>query len=426
MKKREINILMVILTLTLLFVMSSCGKGDKAPAWVKNLPENTDLMVYFVGKSERDSNYANYLEAEAGALSDILVQFALYRGASVESTFDDHNGGPPGGEYTKSVQVDNSKITINESSAGLYKQAGWMDKKGVLYLLYAYAPGGKSSPSPEIPSYFKKQKFDNDHLYFTSMAVASKNTTELAIQAEQSARMQVLLWFGASVTGDLSDKTSSSDFTSEDNQDDFKALITCRSAVNIQSLSLREEAKEVKKEKDGKYYYYGLYSIENTLGANISEYECFSYNLKYYKDYLSDSFDKQVNFNGNRFSHSRPYEALPEVTYHGLPNWLTELLEAYPAESIIQGVGTENNYSVEVQNIRCAIRAVSDISRQLNTRVQTSVTEFKDENGKYFYQEFTTRQDSSMNTLGMYKIFDLVTEDNTMWQIWQVEKGHRL
>jgi hypothetical protein len=378
--------------------------GYVIPDWVQALPKSNDRVAYFVGKSERMENYENYLEAKAGALADVLMQFSVYKGAEVNAMFTDY------AINNKSMQEDVSKINFNNDSAGMYQQAEWMDGNGILYVLYTYAASGKLNPKPDFPAFFKDYTLKKDKVYFLAKAVSPGNTNELSVQAEQNAKIQAILWLGTAITGVFTDYNLDSGFDSSANQSYFEGGIKCTSRINLKSISLQEESRYVQMEQDQKYHYYGLYSISTAKPGNTAEYECLTYNIKFVA-LPKLSFEKQINIFGDRFSHNKPFAARPnDKTKPNVPIWLND----FPTEDAIWGIGVDQCSDSETRNIISAQRSVTALTRQISSKVQATFTDNKNED--------ISRQISSINTFRFIKINEELTSDNSSWQLWQVTK----
>lgn len=57
---------------------------------MQTLPEENIYQVFFVGKSEKAGNYDNFLEAKAGALVDVLLQFPIYKGIEIKHLMNNY------------------------------------------------------------------------------------------------------------------------------------------------------------------------------------------------------------------------------------------------------------------------------------------------------------------------------------------------
>jgi len=91
--KKKIVISFITACCVLQFVMAKGNTERPIPYWVQQIPQSSENIIYFVGKSERAGNYKNYLEAKAGALMDILTQFSIYKSANVTYTYYLNNYG---------------------------------------------------------------------------------------------------------------------------------------------------------------------------------------------------------------------------------------------------------------------------------------------------------------------------------------------
>jgi hypothetical protein len=202
-------------------------------------------------------------------------------------------------------------------------------------------------------------------------------------------------------------KSKSSDF--------FEAAAKFSSRINVSSLSFQEESRHIQKEYDQKYHYYGLYSISTGKPGTAAEYECFTYHLKYSKD-AAETFDKQISFNGSRFTRNRPYTARQTAnTSPSNPPWLNDP----PPEDVIWGIGTERNASAELRNLRAAVRAVTAI----NSQVQEMIQDYALGSDVNLNLVKKNRQVSQIRTPKVIKIQDTLTSDGTAWQGWQLSKA---
>ena len=69
---------------------SITAQSGNLPSWVQTLPEENIYQVFFVGKSEKAGNYDNFLEAKAGALVDVLLQFPIYKGIEIKHLMNNY------------------------------------------------------------------------------------------------------------------------------------------------------------------------------------------------------------------------------------------------------------------------------------------------------------------------------------------------
>jgi len=203
------------------------------------------------------------------------------------------------------------------------------------------------------------------------------------------------------------------------NKSSFEGVIKCTSRINLKSISLQEESRYIQKEQDQKYHYYGLYSINAAKPGNTAEYECLTYNVKD-SALPKPSFEKNINFFGNRFSHNKPFAVLPnDKTKLELPEWLND----FPPEDALWGIGVAKSSSLETQNIMSACRSVVALTRQVSTILQNMLKDYGDkESNKITLEENISRQISSMDTFGLKKIYDELCSDNSLWQLWQMTK----
>ena len=387
------------------------------PNWVANLPQSSDRMAYFVGRSERMENYENYLEARAGALMDVLMQFSIYKGAEVKAMFTDYIGDG------KNMQEDITRFNAANSSAGLYQQAEWMADDGTLNILYTYSSAGRTNPRPDFPVFFRDIPLENGRIYFVAKSV-SVQSGDLHSQAETNARIQALLWLGANITGLFTDYQIYSD-TNSDQSQYFEGSIKCTSRINMQRLSFKEDARHVQMEHDKKYHFYGLYSISAGRTRNAAEYELFTYQAKY-GDTPNETFEKQINFNGTRFTRNTPYPAIRQTNTaaSGIPQPINDWMIKNIPEDVLAGIGVDKNTSAEIQNIRAAMRAVTAIARQLDTAVQRMVTDYNDQAGKPVVpSEEISRSLTTLAVSKFIKTHNVVSEDGTSWQVWQTAKS---
>ncbi|MHC6203433.1 hypothetical protein ACYULU_09600, partial [Breznakiellaceae bacterium SP9] len=291
---------------------------------------------------------------------------------------------------------------------------------GTLYALYTFSPMSRTNPRPDLPEFFRNLTLRNDRIYFVGTAVSPRNNlAELTSQAEQSVKMQALLYhLGGDITGLYKSYYSEKSINSAalETQESFEATIKITSLINPQSLSFQEEARQLQKESDQQYHYYGLYSIDSKaeyfFGRNITEYECFTYNTKYSKN-KNVSFEKSINFNGIRFSHNRPYTA-PQVSPAAseVPTWVTDT-DSLP-EGSIWGIGSAKNSSAEIQNIQADVNAVISIAMTWESQ---------------HMMEYTTNEagiellKSSISTdrivFGLIKINEASFENSSSWVLWQ-------
>ena len=434
---KRIPIFLVIFLSFEIFLYSN----NDMPAWVKKLPESNKQMVYFVGKSERAENYENYLEAKAGALMDVLMQFSIYKGAKIEQLIKDQI------EQLIKEQDDEStnlsslesviRLSANNNSAGLYQQAEWMAKDGILYVLYSFSSvsGNKTNPRQDLTS-FRDFQLVKDRIYFTAMAVAN-NAEELPALAEQSAKMDVLIWLGADISGSFNDyvkeegKVQKTDIDSS-----FEAALKCTSQINLESLSFNKE-QHSQIEKDKKYHYYGLYSISAAKFKNAKEYECFSYYTKSkYGTKLSESFEKQVNFNGSRFTRNKPYAMNKPYIDGTVPQAVKDAVkDTYRGdEHLLVGVGDDKNTSAEIQNMRAAISAIAEIGRQTSAIVKSMSENYAPQSGiEEKGKESSIKLEKSISITQMFsnvsiskavKIHDELNKDAALWQVWSAPKAN--
>ena len=362
------------------------------PAWVQNPPGNTANMVYFLGISDRAANYENFLEAKAGALADVLFQFSVYKDVEFQGKITDSIN-----DQTEEYALESlTRLISQNDSSGLYQQAEWMDRDGTLYVLYGYSPGGILNPRPNLSDAFERITFSSGRIYFAALAVSSQDNAELARQAEQNARIQVQLWFGTDINMDLREY-----YEQLDNQvpvEFFSGAIIGRSGINFQPLVFREESRRVVRGQDNRFYHYGIYSISDARPAIIAESEVFSYSVAY--ESRTESFEKQININGNRFTRERPYPARTAGDAPSeFPAPVVNVLFNSP-ENTLLGLGIANNASMETQRLMAGIRAVSEIGLSASSAIL---------DGTIFSRMILSRLEISL---------DFLAPDNTTWQVW--------
>jgi len=401
---------------------ASGSQATQIPNWVRTLPQNTDNMTFFVGKSEKMENYENYLEAKAGALADILMQFSIFKGAEVQQMTRDYQvGSEVDQSKILSFKEDMATITTANSCIGLFQQAEWMVDDGTLYVLYTYSSVARTNPIPDFPVFFKNHLMQNNRIYFTAMSVSSTHIDSQ--QAEQNAKMQALLWSGANITSLFRDYSAKSEDDPGSNSSFFEAGIKCTSTVNFQSLSFQEESRHIHTE-NGKNYFYGLYSISTARRpSNIAEYECFSY----YASSGDDTLTKSININGNLFNRDKPYTvAHTRNTTFRMPQSINNAVINVPRNAIV-GVGRDRNSSFEIQNLRASVLAIAEISIKMNAWVQEMIRDYtvgSDTNAETtlsFIEPMTVALSKS-NLIGAFKTHDVLSEDNSSWHVWQLGK----
>ena len=396
---------------------NACRRELPVPHWVQEAPQNTDSLVYFVGKSERSGNYHNYLEAKADALVDVLVQFALYTGATIEDVYRDYRvENIEDGSLTATFTDSNTQMVFTINSAGLYQQSEWMDRDGILYVLYSFPVDGSTHPRPDIPEFWRNHQFDIDRIYFTARAVSAQNADNLAHEAQQSAQLQAFIWLGADISGNFTDYYASDEFNPEIALDNFEGTFYILSSVDMQSIDVREEANRRTREGN-RHHYYGLFSISTAALERIPAYNYLSYFIIYGRGDgdSRDIFAKQISINNDFFFHDAPFVSLSGVA-EGLPGGIRERLST--SEDILSGIGTEKNASMQVQNIRAAMRAVTVIARAIDSQVQEIMTENEEEQ----YREYISAITSSLNTSGVFRYYDVLHDDNSSWQIWHLAR----
>jgi len=379
------------------------------PNWVQTLPQTNDRMAYFVGRSERMENYENYLEAKSGAMMDVLIQFSIYKNAEIQvMSTDFYDGNNQSLEY-------NMQINANNNSTGLYQQAEWMAEDGTLYVLYTYSSRGRANPRPDFPVFFRDYQLRNDRIYFTAKAVSKDNTNELSVHAEQNVRMQIFLWLGSTINGTFinNNYTNVTNISSNTyyGTSSFETNLKCITQINIQSLSFQEEARHIQIEQDKKYHFYGLYSISNARPGVIREFESFSYYAKYENTYPAsrEVLQKNINFNGNRFTQNRPYVVRQTaVNSISVPVWISEM----PPEDLIWGIGTADSSSMEIQNVMATIRSVTNLAEQVKSTINSTI----------IGNERTAQATTKMNISKFIKINSEFISSGT-WQKWQLLKA---
>jgi hypothetical protein len=282
-----------------------------------------------------------------------------------------------------------------------------------------------------IPGIFSGFTRDNNRTYFSAMSVyQSNNTGELANMAEQNAKMQALLWLGADIQGELSSYSVGveQDGNMTKVQDFFEGTLKCTSRINLQSVSFQEEARHVQRGTDGKFYFYGLYSIINTLPQNTAGYNFFTY----YTKQDNESFIKHVNFNGNNFTRDRIIavrqgsEIIPRRTHQEINNLFDTLKHE---EYNLTWIGYENNASVVIQNIKAMMDVLCQFAMYVNARTQFLMREFSADTGtvtdsnSLFLTETIQRTINSLTISNAVKIREEMAVDGTLYQIWRSSKS---
>lgn len=415
---------LLVIAMAFFALSSYAAQGLEMPDWVKQQPQKTSQLVYFTGSSEKSADVKNYLEARAGALASVLVQFSMYKGADIKDSLLGYDI-----EYFGKVEDPNrpyegsmTEISFTNNSAGLYQQGEWIAADGTVHLLFTFSPGGRTNPRPDFSAYFKNFVPRNDRVYFIAQAVSPQNNSALAAQAEQNAKTQALLWLGAGITGSLKDNQTWSDDSIL--EDSFDVSLKCVSAVSLQNLSFTEEARVIQKETDNQYYYYGLYSISSAKPGNAAENRFFDYSMKYeINNEKKETFNKRIDFNGNLFTRDKPYAERRQFMVQAgeFPQPVKDAFLKAP-EDVLLGAGNCLNASRESQNIFAMTRALAEISRQVNTVVQEMERDYEDK-GKLIAKEKTTVSRSVFAISEAVKICDTLDGTGQNWQVWQINKN---
>jgi hypothetical protein len=388
--------------------------GEPMPRWVRELSSPADAL-WFVGKSDKITEDMSYLEAKSGALADVLTQFMLFKAAKVENMITGTET-KQGNNASISSQESITRVTGSIDTSGLYQQAEWIGPDGTIYVLYIY-PLYSHEFKPDMPSVFSNISLRNDRVYFIGNAVSPDGDMEaLSRQAEQNARMQMLLWLGGSFVGDFADgyKDEYAKSGEYDDSSSFEASLRFTSQINQQALSLRQDHNIVQKETDLSYHYYGLYSISSTVESRrVPAYEFFTYYAQSKETQTASDVSISANFNGNRYARDI-FPARPSVTSDVLPEWLND----FPPDDVLWGISSAAAKSLVVQNLVAQVRAVTSIAQQVNTRVQNMITPYDDGTEVAVYGS-----ESVMDTSNVKKRRDTVTADGTTWHIWEYSKA---
>ena len=256
MKKAGKYLGLTILIFYIAFAVASCAPRQSAespePVWVQRPQLLDEQFAYFVGRSDNAANYGHFLEARAGALADILFQFSAHRNVEVSMMITDYVSDEA--EFHEEIK----RLISGSDSAGLYQQAEWADRDGTLYLLYSYAPGSRPNPRPDISEAYTAVSYESDRIYFASLAVSSQNDAALALQAEQGARMQALLWLGSDISMELSEY-----FAEEagglNNLEYFSGEFIGRSGIDLSASAFREDSRRILRGRDNSFYFFGIY-----------------------------------------------------------------------------------------------------------------------------------------------------------------------
>jgi hypothetical protein len=414
------------------------------PSWINlYFPENE---VFFIGKSEPAVNFENYQEAKAGALMDILTQFAMYKGVSVRNML--YNWVNTEGNGDSIIEIT-TRITFSVNSLGLFQTDEWMAYDGTLYLLYHLLPDRQNptkylfneSYSSYKPELFQDYYLMDDRIYFTSMFVTTlSEQPDLEIKGdsikelmEQNAKIQALLWLGADIMGILTY------YSSENNKTEFAELLTgtikSTSKINLQNHSFREEAYHSQTE-NGRIYYYRLYSINAAEPVNTTEYEFFTYMIEYIT-YISLSdeethFSKNINLNGYQIIRDHPYNAGNIINTSGksLQTIIGEIF--LPSRNELHGIGIAKNTSREIINQCAAIFAVTDLAQQIGTLVAQMLDDYLSETGTTSQSELLAESYSHNRSLfnvtisHCIKLRDEFSDDGYLVQVWIVPKQNVL
>jgi len=268
------------------------------------------------------------------------------------------------------------------------------------------------NPMPDYFENFKNFQIENDKIYFTAMSVSPYNTSELHVQAEQNAKMQALLWLGVDIKEQLSMHLEEKTGPENSNLFFYEGLLQCKSKINLESISFREEAKYIQKEQDNKYHFYSLYSINDTMPATLTEYECLTYILTYNNSH--ESFNKEISFNGNRFLQDKPFPALKntEITVR------QQLNDSFYKTYFI-GIPEAVNSSVELGNILTAMSASHELAGYISTVISSMIREKNKNEGI-----ISIIKNEVSSTISNYKkVHEVVSEDGTLWQMWHISRN---
>jgi len=430
MKKASSIVKTAVITLVFIAALGACRQKDTVPSWVHQQPKNTDDTVFFIGKSEKEGSYDNYLEAKAGALADILIQFSLYRGAYLSDTIRDYRAenadDPENADDIIGFEDNTSELSFNINSAGLYQRDEWLDTDGTLYVLCVFEPGGSVNPMPDLPQFFQKRVVDDGRIYFTAMAVSPQKTDELGLHAEKNAQLQALLWLGAEISGGFTDYTAINKSNPDDNAGSCNGSVQCVSTTNIESIALRQEAKRLTRGQNKKYYYYGLYSMRAEDLNNTSGNNCFKYSIEYEYGLTSgEIYRRQVDFLGDSVTRSEHNDSRSAKPHTEIPGRIKDALRATPEDALL-GISEDNTDSMILNTVTTAIRAAAEIARQIDTSIQDMIRDYTADsesgNGTMNFTEYLSTSKSAVTIAGAVKIADVAdSENSSLWQLWQVQ-----
>jgi hypothetical protein len=392
--------------------------GEPKPAWIDGVaPEH---VAWFVGKSDRITEDTSYLEAKSGALADVLSQFMLFKAAKVENVIGDAE--TKQGDNTTSVLDNATRVVGSEiDSSGLYQQAEWIGPDGTIYVLYIYPLYSEPEFKPDMPSVLRAIPLRNGRIYFVGKAVSLDNNMEvLSREAEQNARMQMLLWLGGSLAGAYIEYGRDIIMDDDDVHEyrSFEAVFQFTSQINQQELSLRQHYSIMQKETDLSYHYYGLYSISTTVVPEfVPEYHLFTYYTKRIDTETENNLGIAAYFNGNSYSREIFPERSPVSSDASpeAPEWLNDM----PPDDVLWGIGVAKEKSLVVQNLMAQVHSVESIAAQENMSVQVTKTDYDD--GR---EVELVRTESSMDISNVKRLRDAVTADGITWQLWEWKKPY--
>jgi len=425
--------ILILVVIFLCFYQVIFSQSGNVPSWVREIPQSNDLNVFFVGKSERSGNYANYLEAKAGALMDVLIQFAAFKGMDVNSILETYH--VVSGESLEVLDsfMFHSRVMFNINSAGLYQRDEWMSPDGTLYTLYAYfikeqdRVSGTLAGNINIPDFYGNFRRENNRIYFSAMSVfSSENLEILEKMTENNAKIQVYLYLGADVRGNLSMHAQSS--TNNESIDFLQATLQCSTRVNLQNLSFRKDAQYIQRGSDGKIYFYGLYSINNVQPRIETENIFYTYYIN--QENINKIFLKNVDFNGNIFIQDKPYligrnnSFLQRKTTIEIDNIIRNIRFTNNNENIIFA-GFNNNESIEVQNLRVLMHALFEAATFMGTNIKDMIAEYFSEdtnNMSISSISSITGRTSSTKISNLIKIREELAIDGALYQIWSLPR----
>jgi hypothetical protein len=390
------------------------ASGEPRPGWIDDVAPK--YVVWFVGKSDWMTEDMSYLEAKSGALADVLTQFMFFNAAEVRNTITGNE--TKRGNNTKSVTESATHVTGMMGTAGLYQQAEWIGPDGTIYVLYIY-PLYSHEFKPDMPSVFSNISLQKDRIYFIGNAVSPDSNMEaLSRQAEQNARMQMLLWLGGSLANEYKEYEKYDGDYNFLEPSSFEASLRFTSQLNQQALSLRQDHSIAQKETDLSYHYYGLYSISSTVTPGRSPaYEFFTYYARSTATQTANNVSISANFNGNRYRREI-FPARSSVTNDEWPEWVDD----FPPEDVLWGIGTAVTKSLVVQNLEAQVHAVVDIARQISTTLKATMTQDDD----LMLEETNSVMETDVDTSNVKKRRDTVTSDGITWHLWEYPKSELL